>query len=291
MAKKQIAANATKMTKAKKAPAKRAGVKVFDPALIPVMAYELQSFKTFGNRKQHKRIVDLDGVGAAALLTNEKDAPGLLAEGKTLAYVGEDLCVATTDMALIESLAKETFGPELAPTAMAFYREHIGQPIDVDAPEFENVSGTPHGIYSECHESEDFDKVDVEMAAKYDRILRLNADEAKKPMGEPKQLFAEDVPGRTVEASIVHFAWAAHEHDKYAKAYHDLAIQYSKVWKAKRGLAKVDHACPRYRAFTRAPWMQYKHHRGLAALARSFLNRVTESYSVKLDDERDSIPF
>lgn len=284
MAKREIAAKAIKATKAKKAPAKP-----FDPASIPVMAYHVQSFKTFGNSKQRKRIVDFDGIGAAALMTNEKDAPGLLKDGEKLAYIGEDLCVVTADLSVIERVAASNYEPELIPKAMAFYREHVGRPIDLDSPVFENVRGEPYGIYRDCIDGEDFDKVDAEMAARYDRILAMNAAEAKKPMGEPKQLFVEDVPGRTIEASIVHFAWAAHEHDKYAKEWHDLAIQYSNVWKAKHGLAKVDHACPCYRAFTRAPWMQHRHHRGLAGLARSFLSRVTGQYSVKLD-ESISIP-
>jgi len=273
-------------TAEKKAPAKKATPKafdptlpVFDPATIPVMAYELHSFKIHGNTLQRKRIVDLDGVGAAAMRVSEADATRLLAEGKTLAYVGEDLCMVTADMAFIERSAEENTSAEYVPKFVAFYREHIGKPIDVGAPEFKNVSGDPYGIYVDCEDSADFDEVDAAMSAKYERILKSNAEQAKNPMGEPAQLFVEHVAGRTLEAAILNFVVAAHEHDKCAKDWHDLAIDYSNCWKTKHGLAKVDHACPRYRAFTRAPWMQHKYHRGLAALARSYLSSVSERYA------------
>ncbi|MGF6994629.1 hypothetical protein [Paraburkholderia sp. GAS32] len=293
MAKTTKAANATKTAGAKKAPAKKARAKkaalpLFDPASIPVMHYELHSFKTVGRSKLYKRIVEIGGlgIGAAALLTNEKDAPRLLAEGKTLAYAGEDLCVVTTDMALIESVAKETIPAEFMPNAMAFYRDHVGRPFLAEEREYENVSGTPYGLYRDCMDEEDFAIVNVEMAAKYERILAANAHYALSPLGEPGGLFDEHVPGRTLEAAILNFVVAAHEHDKYAKEWHDVAIEFSKVWKAKHGLSKVDHACPRYRAFTRAPWMQHKYHRGLAALARSYLSGVTERYA-----QASEVPF
>ncbi|NYH24668.1 hypothetical protein [Paraburkholderia bryophila] len=278
MAKTIKAANSKKSAATTAKKAKKVALPVLDPAHIPVMHHELHSFKTFGRSKCYKRIVELDGVGAAALIASEKDAPALLASGKTLAYVGEDLCVVTTDMALIESAVKDEFEAELTPKAMALYAEHIGLPFFAGEREYENVRGTPYGLYSDCIEQEDFDKVDAEMAASYEVMLLANAEFAKKPMGEPKQLFADPVDGQPLAATILNLVVGAHEHEKISKDWHHVAVTYTKTWKAKHGLSKVDHACPKYRAFTRNVWMQHKYHRDLAALARSYLSRMTEQY-------------
>jgi hypothetical protein len=285
-----MATNKKAATKAvaKKAAPKKAALPVFNPASIPVLHYELQSFKTVGRSKLHKRIAAIDvrndvGLGAAAILTNEKDAPRLIAEGKMLAYVGQDLCIVTTDMALIEHAVKEEMPAEFVANAMAFYREHIGEPILADQQEYGNVRGTPYGIYRDCIDQEDFDAVDADMTASYEHMLFANAQFAKKPMGEPTQLFDDIVPGFPLAATILNLVVGAHEHDRYAKEWHELAIKFSNVWKMKHGLSKVDHACPKYRAFTRNVWMQHKYHRGLAALARAYLSSVAEKYAQESD--------
>ncbi|MFL9987638.1 hypothetical protein [Paraburkholderia sediminicola] len=282
MAKNQPAAKATKTATAKKAAAK-----VFDPALVPVMGYKLESFN-IGRRRFHRVFTEIDGVAAAAIEIGEKDVAAHRKAGRQVAYVAHDLCVVTTDLSLVKKRLSEEFEDGQLAKVTQFYTATVGYPLlhGVHADEYENVSGTPYGLYGDCMDEEDFAIVDVEMAAKYERILAANAHYALNPLGEPGGLFDEHVPGRTLEAAILNFVVAAHEHDKYAKEWHDLAIEFSKVWKAKHGLSKVDHACPRYRAFTRAPWMQHKYHRGLAALARSYLSSVTERYA-----QASEVPF
>ena len=275
MAKKPPAAKETK-----KAAAKKSVAKVFDPALVPMMGYKLESFN-IGRRRFHRAFTEIGGVAAAVFEIGEKDVAAHRTAGRQVAYVADDLCVVTTDLSLVKRHLSDEFEGDNLATAMVFYGATVGHPLlhGVHADEYENVSGTPYGLYDGCDGEDDLAKVDASMAAMYDRILAVNAEQAKNPMGEPEQLFVEHIPGRSLTDAILNLVVGAHEHEKYSREWRDLAIEFSKVWKAKHGLSKVDHACPRYRAFTRAPWMQHKYHRGLAALARSYLSGVTERYA------------
>jgi hypothetical protein len=234
MAKKQPAAKATKKAAAKNAPMTKATPKafdptlpVFDPATIPAMACEVKSFKIQGRTRQRVRIVDLNGAAAAAIRVEEYFAPHKLAEGKTLAYVGEELCHVTTNMADIKR-AVGAGSVHLMAQYLEFFCDHIGQPISLDVPGFKNESGDPYKLYADCEDSADFDRVDAEIAAKYQTMLEFNAGYALFPMEEPSELFVEFVEGRTLKDAILNLV-VLHS----ARRGHNLARISSLVRRAK----------------------------------------------------------
>ncbi|WP_211706250.1 hypothetical protein [Paraburkholderia aspalathi] len=257
---------------------------------MPVMGYKIESFN-IGRRRFRSLFTEVGGV-AAALEIGEKDVAMHRKAGRHVAYVSFDLCVVTTDLSMVRThLSKKFDGDELE-KAMVFYGSKVGYPLlhGVHADEFDHERGKPYDLYAGCDEEGDFDKVDSHMEREYARILKANASFAKNP-AEVDTLYAERANGSTTEQAILHFAVAAHEHDKQSTAFRADAIHRCNVWKAKHGLSKVDLNDPRIRAFTAPVWERHIDHREYAKSARALLKKATEAYTLQVADERDYLPF
>jgi hypothetical protein len=250
----------------------------FNPAAIPVLGFKQRSIKV-GRRMQHLYVTELDGEGAAAFEIAEKDVVSHRKAGRIVAYVNGSLRALSFDLGYVSKAAKAMYGDD-ADKAMSFYVTYVGEPManTVEPDKFEHVHGADHRIYEGCDDQDDFDKVDAHMEREYSRTLKSNAASAKA-LVEVEPLFVEGVPGRTVEQAILHFAVAAHEHDKQSKAFHADAIHRCNVYKAKHGLSKVDLNDPRVKAFTAPVWDRHIEHRDFAKKARSLMTVATESYS------------
>lgn len=256
----------------------------FDPVSVPVKGYKLEPMK-IGRRTRYRTITELDGVGAAAVSISEKDVASWRKKGHQIAYVCFDLCIVTTDLAFVKKLASDRFDADELPKVMAFYAEYVGKPIEVDPVKFENQGGAPYGVYDACYDDGDFSRVDAAMVKEYGKILKRNAVAAKSKI-ESNPLYVTITPRRTVEASVLHYAWAEHEHEKAMKEAHATAIYYSTVFKARHGLARIDHAHPAYRAFTSVPWNEYLAQRDHMKEARRLLREAAEVYSLMKAESR-----
>ncbi|MFX1716727.1 hypothetical protein [Paraburkholderia sp. A1RO-5L] len=274
MAKRQKNSNVVELKAVK---AKRAKPGVFDPAAIPVMGFVHGAFKVSGNTLHHRWFTSIDGVGYAAIPIGENEVAGARKAGHLIAYVAADLCVVTTDMAMIqkEELARE--GEAGIAKAMAFHAKYVGQSLQVYPESFAHEKGFAYGAYEDCYDATDCDKVDAAMVREYGAILKANALFAKAP-AEVKAQFVEFDPGRTREQSVLHFAAAVFVHDAMAQAARDESIRRSNVYKVKHGLSKIDHTDPRYRAFTAPTWDTYVMHKRHASYARSLLKRATGAW-------------
>jgi hypothetical protein len=260
----------------------------FNPAAMPVLGFKQRSIKV-GRRMQHLYVTELDGEGAAAFEIAEKDVVSHRKAGRIVAYVNGSLRALSFDLEYVSKAAKAMYGDD-ADKAMSFYVTYVGEPManTVEPDKFEHVHGADHRLYEGCDDQEDFDKVDAHMAHEYARILKQNAKDAKTAM-RTVALYTQGV-NRTPEQEIVHFAWAAHGHEKCADEMKKMAIHYSNVYKAHLGLSKIDHSDPRYKAFTAPVWNLYLAERDLAREARLIMNQAAAKLASKVADRRQAIP-